>query len=388
MPDGHSDGRRGNPNTDPDKGDPMTRILFLLILAIASSGVAAHESPAYSHDAQARTSNPDWMSRLPDTLLLSQLSIPGTHDTMSFYGGDAVQTQSMSLPDQLRSGVRVLDIRCRHVADIFAIHHGMVFQNAYFTDVLNAAIDFLAEHPGETVLMRVKEEYDPLNNTRTFEETFRTQYWDVYTKHFWDPSERLRESRLSDVSSVDNPTLGELRGKIVILQNFSASVRYGVDYNSFSIQDEYSLASNWDLYDKWLDVQAHLRLAVAGPAHTKYMNYLSGATGSFPYFVASGHSSPQTDAPRLLTGRTTPGWKNSWPDFPRVSCIVGICSIAFEGTNVLTYDRLGVEYTGRVGVVMSDFPGPGLIERVIRLNDRAVPLPASVRAAPPADRKD
>lgn len=313
----------------------------------------AHDSPGYSHDSQAKTSNPDWMAGLKDDTLLSQLSIPGTHDTMSFYGGDAVQTQSMSLDAQLESGVRVLDIRCRHIEDIFAIHHGMVFQKTFFGDVLNTVTAFLNKHPNETVLMRVKEEYTPEKNTRTFAETFGDYYWKTWRNSFWTPTS-------------DNPRLGDIRGKIVILQDFSSSQKYGINYDSFSTQDEYNLTTNWDLYGKWTAVKDHLQRANDGPSTTKYMNYLSGSGGSFPYFVVSGHSSPQTGAPRLATGLTTPGWKDKWPDFPRVSCFIGICTIAFEGTDVLTYERLG-NYK-RVGIIMSDFPGPGLITGTINLD--------------------
>jgi 1-phosphatidylinositol phosphodiesterase len=254
----------------------------------------------------------------------------------------------------LESGVRVLDIRCRHIEDIFAIHHGPFFQNTFFGDVLNITTKFLHDHPGETVLMRVKEEYNPEKNTRTFEETFRDYYWKDWNASFWKPTS-------------DNPRLGDIRGKIVVLQNFPAGTKYGINYDSFSTQDDYVLDTNWDLYDKWTKVKDYLDKANTGDTNTKYMNYLTGSTGSFPYFVVSGHSSPQTGAPRLMTGRTTPGWKDSWPDFPRVNCFIGICSIAFEGTDVLTYERLD-NYT-RVGVLMADFPGPGLIERIISRNN-------------------
>jgi len=104
------------------------------------------------------------------------------------------------------------------------------------------------------------------------------------------------------------------------------------------------------------------------------MNYLSGSgVGTshrlpFPYFVVSGHGHPATDANRLSTGRTTPAW-NSWPDFPRVNCFLGICTIAFEGTNTLTYGGiLNGYYTKRVGIIMTDFPGWDLINRIICLN--------------------
>jgi 1-phosphatidylinositol phosphodiesterase len=300
------------------------------------------------------------MTFLKDDVLLSELSIPGTHDTMSFFGGHAVETQTLRLPGQLEAGIRVLDIRCRHMNDEFRIYHGHVSQRRLFHEVLDMVIEFLRQNPGETVLMRVKEEYNPSGITRTFQQTFHLRYWERYKDHMWQGT------------SV-NPTLGEMRGKIVILQDFdreaSINPRYGIPYNSFNIQDDFKLRTNWDLYDKWLKVQAHLVAADRGGRETKYMNYLSGSGGSFPYFVVSGHSDPATGAPRLATGRTTPAFRRSWPDFPRVSCFIGICTIAFEGTNVLTSNRLG-NYRNRVGTIMTDFPGPLLIEQLIAINNR------------------
>ena len=334
----------------------------------------AHNNPGYSHDRESKTLNPRWMKAIKDNVTISELSIPGTHDTMSFYGGDAVQTQTMSLENQLKSGVRVLDIRCRHVENVFAIHHGMVFQKVFFGDVLNIVTKFLDENTSETVLMRVKEEYDPERNTRTFSETFH-YYWDQYQDYMWTPTPGYPEP--------NNPKLGDIRGKIVVLSRPSLlSEKYRIDYDSFQIQDVYELDTNWDLYSKWEKVKQHLQKANdANEDNTskKYMNFLSGAGWTelvvlpiptvYPYFVASGHSSPGTSASRLLTGRTTPGW-NSWQDFPRVGHFLGMSSIAFEGTNVLTYERLLWEYRNRVGIIMADFPGPGLIERIIELNDR------------------
>ncbi|WGS41944.1 hypothetical protein LFL97_19875 [Burkholderia sp. JSH-S8] len=109
------------------------------------------------------------------------------------------------------------------------------------------------------------------------------------------------------------------------------------------------MSTNWDLHDgKWAAVKAHLNLANSGNRGIGYINYLSASGGSFPYFVASGHSSPNTDAPNLATGLTTPGWNSRYPDFPRVHCFIGICTIAFEGTNILTY-----EYIRKITSLMS-----------------------------------
>src|SRR5438874_2499396 len=90
----------------------LSKILaFLLLFHLNIQPILAHPSPGYSHDSSIGYNNSDWMGALPDQLRLSELSIPGTHDSMSFHGGDAVQTQSMPLSTQLESGIRVLDIR-------------------------------------------------------------------------------------------------------------------------------------------------------------------------------------------------------------------------------------------------------------------------------------
>ena len=62
------------------------------------------------------------MSNLPDDLILSDMSIPGTHDTMTSHSLKCVMTpgcntQNWQLEDQLKNGIRFLDIRLRHFKD-------------------------------------------------------------------------------------------------------------------------------------------------------------------------------------------------------------------------------------------------------------------------------
>lgn len=331
------------------------------LAGLLATAALAHETPAYSHDSGPghNYTNPDWMAKLGNGARLSQLSIPGTHDTMSHYGGDIAQTQSMDLATQLKSGIRALDIRCRHLNNAFRIHHGIIDQQATFDDVMKAVTAFLAAHPRETVLMRVKEEYDAKGNSRDFAATF-ADYLGKYPDKFWKYTS-------------DNPTLGEVRGKIVLLQNFTSGTQYGIKWDSLKIQDDFSVKTNWDLEGKWNKVSAQMDAAKANGGNAIYVNFLSASGGSFPYFIASGHSSPGTKAPRLSTGKTTPGWKNCCQMFPRVDCVIGICTIAFEGTNVLFASRL-LHYNNdkkakfHTGIVMADFPGYGLIQAVVGQN--------------------
>ncbi|MBK3496392.1 phosphatidylinositol-specific phospholipase C domain-containing protein [Viridibacillus sp. YIM B01967] len=336
-------------------------ILIIMFIFNFSTAAFAHEHSGYSHDSTLNYQNPNWMDAIDDKARLSELSIPGTHDSMAYKTSvpatDHVYTQSMSLKTQLNSGIRYLDIRCRYTEGSFAIHHGDYYLDAMFGDVLNEVTNFLSQHPSETILMRIKQEKSAVSN-QLFNETLR-KYMDRYPEYFWD----------SQNGKITNPSLGEMRGKIVILRNVAGS-NIGIDYaHQFNIQDKFHLNTNWDLYDKWLTVKEQLKKANGSNGNqTKFINYLSGSGGSYPYFVASGHSSPGTAAPRLATGLTTPGWENSYPDFPRTDCFIGICTIAFEGTNILTTDYIANNNLNYTGIVVSDFPGRGLIDNVIRVN--------------------
>jgi 1-phosphatidylinositol phosphodiesterase len=338
----------------------MVTALTAASLALTTPA-AAHATDAYSHDSTIGLTNTDWMSRLPGTASLSHLSIPGTHDSgASVFGGDIALTQSMNLGTQLNSGIRAWDIRLGKDSDgRLKIYHGIAKQGQDFeNEVLATANSFLAAHPGETVLMRIQHETGP---TEGFDTLVRSGL-DRYAARVYR-------------GTSNNPTLDELRGKIVVLQNFSSSVRVGIPWNSLNIQDDYNLGTNWDLANKWRAIRSQLDAAQNGPRGTTYVNFLSGSGGSFPYFVASGHSSPQTGAPNLLTGwtrgviNTCGGSAQCIPEYPSVNCFLGTCSVAFEGTNVLTMNNLnGRSRPSRFGIVMSDFPGRGLVSAVIAAN--------------------
>ncbi|WP_042228382.1 phosphatidylinositol-specific phospholipase C [Paenibacillus popilliae] len=340
-------------------------MILVLILGFHTQLALALWHSGYSHDATIGYENRNWMSLINDNTRLSDLSIPGTHDSMAYRtyqpATDHVYTQSMTLNTQLHSGIRFLDIRCRYVDGSFSLQHGPYYLDAMFGDVLNEVADFLKCNPSETVLMRIKQEQSSVSDS-VFRETLQ-RYIDTCPEFFWD----------SQNGTITNPSLGEMRGKIVILRNFSLS-NMGIDYaHQFNIQDNYKVSTNWDLYQKWLDVKQQLQKANESHqkgSQTNFINYLSGGNLAYPYFVASGHSSPGTSASRLATGLTTPGWADSYPDFPRTDCFLEICTILFEGTNVLTTDYIAnhnVEYTG---IVVADFPGKGLIENIIRTNKK------------------
>lgn len=338
----------------------------VLLTALASVSLAvagpaaAEETLGYSHDSTNGMTNTDWMKLLKGSTLLSELSVPGTHDSGAYLvGGDDTRTQSMTFSNQLQAGIRAWDIRLR-VEDNgrLTVYHGIMKQGQDFeSDVLGTANKFLDEHPNETLLMRVKHETGP---TEGFAAAVRNAL-DKYHRDYRGES--------------NNPTLDDIRGKFVVLQNFDSDDRFGIPWDSLSIQDDYNLGSNWDLANKWREIKAQLDAAQWGSRDKTFVNFLSGSGGSFPYFVASGHSSPGTDAPNLLTGwtrgviDTCGGADNCISQFPSVNCFLGTCSVAFQGTNVITMDELrNRSHPARFGIIYADYPGRGLVSAVIDAN--------------------
>ena len=84
-----------------------------------------------------------------------------------------------------------------------------------------------------------KEEYDASGNTRSFSEQVQISL-DKYPGRFW--------------TSNSVPTLGECRGKIVILDNFAGGV-IGIDWGSIALEDHWSTGKD----DKWNYVSNHLK---------------------------------------------------------------------------------------------------------------------------------
>jgi 1-phosphatidylinositol phosphodiesterase len=337
----------------------IAAVAFSALTLSAAAPAAAHATDGYSHDSTIGLTSTDWMSALPGNRTLSELSVPATHDTgASRAGGDIALTQSMSLAEQLRSGIRGWDIRLGVHEGRLKIYHGIALQGQDFdTEVLASANTFLAAHPRETVLMRIAHEIGGETDFGDLVKAQTDRYSRIYT------------------GSSDNPALDAVRGKIVILQGFSSSRDVGIPWNSLSIQDNYQMSDNWGLAKKWSAIRGQLDASRSGSKAKIYANFLSASGGSFPYFVASGHSSPGTGAPNLLTGltrgiiNTCGGNASCIAEFPSVNCFWGTCSVAFEGTNIMTMNELRARGHGaRAGLVYADFPGPGLIQAVINAN--------------------
>ncbi|WP_029535779.1 phosphatidylinositol-specific phospholipase C [Saccharopolyspora spinosa] len=322
-----------------------TRAAAVLAMALAVAVLPATASAAPYCQSITEASNPDWMAGLPDDASLAQLSIPGTHQTLSLHGGSLTQTQenhgdsAETLAVQLQSGIRAIDIRVRRYDDLFTLHHGPFYQNANFSDVLRKAGEFLAAHPGETVLMRLKAECTGEVRSCTDENSQldTAQILDWYRDN--DPNGKY----LHDPAGGEMPTLGQVRGKIVLasLQGAHGALYEGRGLGQFNgeswgeyVQDEYNVPTLFDVDDKWFKVRDHLDKTVAADPGRMFLNFSSGSSpGAFPNAVACG-------------------------------------AAGFRGVNDYALEHLTGNDLPRTGVIMMDFPGGELVNAIIAKNAR------------------
>jgi len=334
---------------------PVVAVLGASVLAFALVAVpSTAEAADASYRSLSTASNPDWMRSRADTTNLAALSIPGTHETMSIHGGTLTQTQEDfgdsggTLTAQLAAGIRMIDIRARvNTGNTFTIHHGATYQNANFDDVLNKLADFLGAHPGETVVLRLKQECTGELGSCT-DASGQSSFPDIFDSYvakrpslFWTPS-------VTRATAAAMPNLGAIRGKVVLaVMNGPRGGRfsnYGLaqfsgwnDGSSTYVQDVYTVSSVGAIPTKRDQVRRFLDATSAGDPTKMYVNFGSGSSlFATPEQVAGGALGVQGVNPFLLI------YLNEGPEVH---------------TPVV-----------RTGAIMLDFPGGGLINKIISYN--------------------
>ena len=305
-----------------------------------SLGGGLNGDPVAAAPAEA-VSPVNWMTQLPGTSELSQLTLPGTHDTCTAFLTPIASCQNWDLATQLQYGIRYVDIRCRHIQDVFAIMHENIYVGFNFGEgVRDVCVDFLQANPTECIVMQIKHEDEAadFDNNLTFQQVF-----DGYRQGF--------ESFFYTDDHI--PTLDEVRGKIVVVRRFDLDsgdprglaplpwqddATFDAQYTAtnppsetvtFHIQDQYNVATilPGDINAKWSAVTALLGRANGDASDAWYINFASGS---------SGGAYPNAVAARI---------------------------------NPQLYGYLGgAPFAARLGTLMLDFPDANMIGRIISLN--------------------
>ena len=250
----------------------------------------------------------DWMKNIPDETKLSKMTIPGTHDSCSLFGICCARTQTWSLVEQMRAGLRYFDIRLRRINDTLRAYHGFVDQKETFDHILVYAFDFLEKNPSETIIMEIISEYDPENSKKSFKDLY-----EEYTQSYQD---KIVSYQNKDI------TLGEIRGKLFVVKVFEGSTS---NIPNFLIQNSWSVNFRWYMNKKKRKIKENFHRALSMNDNRIFLNYLSASSD---YAMMT----PYTAAKQC--------------------------------------NEIAMRYHGRLGVVLADYPGEDLINHLIQQNFR------------------
>ncbi len=225
----------------------------------------------------------NWMSGIKDNTSLADITIPGTHDSGTVYvdgiAGAWATTQPTTIADQLKLGVRYLDLRLMRDTgvnyNVRLVHGSINCYNAsggYLTlyEVFEDIYSFLNQNPTETVIVSVKKDAgdninllaDDINNLINL----KSNYW--YT-------------------SRTTPQLGNVRGKCVLAYRIGElgrglNLNWGdqgsdggaVDFGHMKVQDRYNMGTS----NKWSNAVKPM-LDETKPDGKWYINHLSTTGG-------------------------------------------------------------------------------------------------------------
>ena len=184
--------------------------------------------------------NSEWMSKLSDNLNISNITIPGTHDSCTFeFFFDDIEiiediidffgmTQSWNFTEQLYAGIRYFDIR---VGSDGLIYHGLLLTTTSFLDVFNEIKNFFKKNPKESIIMRIK-----------YEVVFSCYYDEE--KCFENNIKKILDEN-ENILFTENyiPLLKEIRGKVfIIMEDKEYKNCLNWKSNKLKIQDYYNLS--------------------------------------------------------------------------------------------------------------------------------------------------
>ena len=214
----------------------------------------------------------DWLGMIDDGTKVCNLSIPGTHDTMTGMGfyqptlnyifNITAISQLSTFQEQMENGIRFFDLRPVVSIDtlqtdpkkkkILRLAHGISEINVTFEEALDMMQAYLKNHPTEFFIAKIQ-----CDNGMENQSTWAKLYADVVT------DSKYSGLFVSSTEWTPGITVGEMRSKVLLL-------------NRFDLRDNTGTISMPGVYCTWTDEDADVAEAL-DPAAQKacglyYMN--------------------------------------------------------------------------------------------------------------------
>lgn len=220
-------------------GVPVSIVLLLILIFSVLTIIPLFEgidrSPVPGTDS--------WMKDLPDDMLISDVMLPGTHDSAAKYVSLPFfsRCQALDIAGQLEAGYRFLDIRLNAKEDgsMFLMHGFTYCRNGLMPwsgrlelgTVLAQCYSFLKAHPSEFIIFSAKQERTDVS----------LDLFEYILKSFVDASPEYWLLTDSIVS------VAEARGKLVLMRRYKDTLGLGSDSGISFFWSDQNNRQNTDL---------------------------------------------------------------------------------------------------------------------------------------------
>ncbi len=247
----------------------LSAVMFATTLSMSSFSAYATDMKqmveAYNLESKENLHSENWMSGISGEWRLNEFNIPGSHDAGTFqvnnggyvpdaFGYDLAYAQYLSIPDQLRSGVRAFDIRLNNKysasGGIFSgnmkddkknlwVCHGDSDSKCFycyknenrnykdllsFQDVLDYVKEFLHEYPSEVVILSVSPETEAERKALVYQRG--KEILDRFSKEYNDAAGKPY-LYTGVIGQGKMPLLKDVRGQLIITTPSTGELRYG-----------------------------------------------------------------------------------------------------------------------------------------------------------------
>ena len=153
-----------------------------------------------------------WMTAIDDDTKIALLTIPGTHDAATSSCAGPGKCQTLTIPEQLESGVRAFDLRptMDDNSTLGNIYHSILDTGVSMGAAMECFDSFLSAHPGEGIIVIMRYE----SERQLFSPSISEDNYKAAMKNFlWD--NRIYQSRKAAFNK--SMTMEDLRGRILII---------------------------------------------------------------------------------------------------------------------------------------------------------------------------
>ena len=180
--------------------------------------------------AQSTHKSNEWLKGLPDSIAICDINLPGSHDAAAInkHHNTPYSCHSTTIPEQLESGIRLLDIRIKvkgHNPNYnFVTCHGNIFGGSlHFNEyqslksVLDECSAFLKNNPSEFIIMMLKIDDWNGKDEAAMHDALDSLLFSATTNY-----------PIYNTTDADLPALGSLRGKIYLMNRINLFKEFGV----------------------------------------------------------------------------------------------------------------------------------------------------------------